>query len=357
MSRSFLRFAGAIALSGLLALPLAGTAQQPPVGTPQQQQAERQLVQPGNNAPVWREVQAGGPGYTSIKGQETNVLIQPAMKLPGQPVGTAGEAWRLFRNNVITPIGGWLTLAVVVLIGLFYWWKGPAKVHGPPTGRLIRRFTPFERYVHWVMGISFAILGVTGLILLVGKYVLLPVIGYTLFSWLSSLSKNLHNFVGPIFVLSLVVFIVAYVKDNVPKGYDFKWFGSAGGMFGGKHVASGRFNAGEKVWFWIGVVVLSLVVSVTGLILDFPNFDQVRAVMIQANIIHGIAAIAVILLALGHIYMGTIGVEGAYGSMRYGYVDEAWAKEHHQYWYEDVKSGKVKAETAKGVPASPQVQV
>jgi formate dehydrogenase subunit gamma len=356
MPCAFLRPLGALALATALALPLSGTAQQPPAGTAQQQQAERQLVQPGNNAPVWREVQAGSAGYTSIKGQETNVLIQPTMRLPGQPAVSAGEAWRLFRNNLITPIGGWLFLAVVVVVGVFYWLKGPVTVHEPPTGRLIQRFTPFERYIHWVMGISFAILGVTGLILLLGKYVLLPVIGYTLFSWLSSLSKNLHNFVGPIFALSLLVFIVAYVKDNVPRGYDFKWFGSAGGMFGGKHVPSGKFNAGEKTWFWVGVVVLSLIVSVTGLILNFPNFDQVRAVMIQANILHGIAALAVIILSLGHIYMGTIGVEGAYQSMRFGYVDEAWAKEHHQLWYEDVKSGKVKAETAKGVPAAAQAQ-
>jgi len=356
MPKGFLRLVGGVALAAALVLPLAGTAQQPPADPTQQRQAERQLVQPGNNAPVWREVQSGQKAYTSIKGQETNILVQPAMRLPGTPTTTAGEAWRLFRNNLITPIGGWLFAAVVVLIGVFYWLKGPVKLHGQPTGRLIQRFTAFERYAHWVMGISFAILGVTGLILLLGKYVLLPVIGYTLFSWLSSLSKNLHNFVGPIFALSLVVFIVTYIRDNIPRGYDFKWFASAGGMFGGKHVPSGRFNAGEKGWFWIGVVVLSLIVSITGLILNFPNFDQVRAVMIQANIIHAIAAMAVIILAVGHIYMGTIGVEGAYGSMRYGYVDEAWAKEHHQLWYEDVKSGKVKAETAKGVPASAQTQ-
>ena len=185
---------------------------------------------------------------------------------------------------------------------------------------------------------------------------LLPVIGYTLFAWLTSLSKNLHNFVGPLFAISLLFFIVLYIKDNLPKSYDFKWFASFGGMFGGKHVPSGRFNAGEKAWFWIGVVALSIVVSVTGLILNFPNFDQVRAVMIQANIIHAIAAVLVIALALGHIYMGTIGVEGAYGSMRNGYVDEAWAKEHHQLWYEDVKSGKVKAGKATGTPQSAQVQ-
>jgi formate dehydrogenase subunit gamma len=351
MPRGFL-----LALAISLAVPLGALAQQPPADDAAKQQAERQLVQPGNNAPVWREVQSGQEAYTSIKGQETNILIQPAMRLPGTPTTTAGEAWRLFRNNIITPIGGWLFALVVAVIAVFYWFKGPVKVHAAPTGRLIRRFTPFERYIHWVMGICFAILGVTGLVILLGKYVLLPVIGYTLFAWLTSLAKNLHNFVGPVFALSLVVFIVTYVKDNVPRGYDFGWFKSAGGMFGGKHVPSGKFNAGEKGWFWVGVVVLSLAVSVTGLILNFPNFDQVRAVMIQANIIHGIAGMAVIILSLGHIYMGTIGVDGAYQSMRYGYVDESWAKEHHQLWYEDVKSGKVKAETAKGAPASAQPQ-
>ncbi len=354
MSRSLIGLAGGIVLAAVLALPLAGIAQQQDDSA--KQQAQRQLTQPGNNAPVWRDVRSGDPGYTSIKGQETNVLIQPSMKLPGQPALTGGEAWRLFRNGVITPIGGWLLAAVVVLVGAFYAWKGPVKLHDKPTGRLIERFTPLQRYAHWVMGISFVILGVTGIVILLGKYVLLPVIGYTVFAWLTSLSKNLHNFVGPIFVISLLFFIVLYIKDNLPKSYDFKWFASAGGMFGGKHVPSGRFNAGEKAWFWIGVVVLSLIVSATGLILNFPNFDQARSVMILANIIHASAGMLVIVLAIGHIYMGTIGVEGAYGSMRNGYVDESWAKEHHELWYEDVKSGRVKAGKATGTPQSAQVQ-
>ena len=354
MSRSLIELAGGIVLAAALALPLTGAAQSQ--DDPAKQQAERQLTQPGNNAPVWREIRSGDPAYTSIKGQEVNVLIQPTMKLPGQPALTGGEAWRLFRNGVITPFGGWLLAAVVVVIGAIYAWKGAIKVHEKPTGRLIERFTPLQRYAHWVMGISFVILAITGIVILLGKYVLLPVIGYTLFAWLTSLSKNLHNFVGPLFAISLLFFIVLYIKDNLPKSYDFKWFASFGGMFGGKHVPSGRFNAGEKAWFWIGVVGLSIIVSATGLILNFPNFDQVRAVMIQANIIHAIAAVLVIALALGHIYMGTIGVEGAYRSMRNGYVDEAWAKEHHQLWYEDVKSGKVKAGKATGTPQSAQVQ-
>ena len=138
MSRSLNELAGGVVLAVALALPLAAAAQGQDDAA--KQQAERQVTQPGNNAPVWREIRSGDPAYTSIPGREVNVLIQPTMKLPGQPALTGGEAWRLFRNGVITPIGGWLLAAVVVLIGAFYAWKGPVKVHDKPTGRLIERF-------------------------------------------------------------------------------------------------------------------------------------------------------------------------------------------------------------------------
>jgi formate dehydrogenase subunit gamma len=330
-----------LALALALVLPLAGTsfAQQ------QETQQQRAQSQPGNNAPVWRDVRSGREEYTSIKGRETGVLVQ-----------TYGETWRQLKNGWITPLAGWLIAAVVVVIGVFFKWRGSIKVHGAPTGRLIERFTPFERYTHWVVAISFCILGVSGLIMMVGKYVLLPVIGYTLFAWLAQISKHLHNFVGPVFLVSVLMLIVMFLKDNLPRLYDFKWFAKLGGMISGEHVPSGRFNAGEKVWFWIGVVVLSLVASASGLVLLFPNFDQVRAVMIEANVVHMVSAGAVMAISLGHIYLGTIGLDGAYEAMRNGYVDETWAREHHEYWYNDVKSGKVKAGTAMGQPDAPQAQ-
>jgi formate dehydrogenase subunit gamma len=325
----------------LMLLPLAGTS----VAQQQETQQQRAQSQPYNNAPTWRDVRSGKEEYTSIKGRETGVLVQ-----------TYGETWRQLKNGWITPLVGWAIALVVVVIGAFYRWRGPLKVHGAPTGRLIQRFTLFERYVHGVVAISFSILGVTGLVIMLGKYLLLPVIGYTLFAWLTQISKDLHNFAGPVFVVSLLMFIVMFLKDNLPRLYDIGWLMKAGGMISGEHVPSGRFNAGEKIWFWGGVVVLSLIVSASGLILDFPNFDQVRAVMIEANVVHAVAAGAVMAISLGHIYLGSIGLEGAYEAMRYGYVDEAWAKEHHEYWYNDIKSGKIKAGTASGVPVAPQAQ-
>ncbi len=303
-------------------------------------QQQRGIDQPGNNAPVWRDVRKEGQEHTtSIKGRETGVLVQ-----------SAGETWRQIRNGPVTFYGGWLVVLVVIAIAAIYFALGPVKLHDRPTGRLIERFTLAERWAHWVMGISFVVLGLSGLIILFGKHVLLPVIGYTLFAWLTSLAKNLHNFVAPLFTVSLVVFIVMFVKDNFPKLHDFTWFAKAPGFFAGKHVPSGRFNGGEKAWFWGGVVVISITLVVSGAILLFPNFDQVRSTMQQASIVHMIAAVLVIAAAIGHIYMGTVGVEGAYQAMREGHVDETWAREHHEYWYNEVKGG-AKSSPGGAVPA------
>jgi formate dehydrogenase subunit gamma len=304
-----------------------------------QAQQERRDTQPGNNAPVWREVRSGNQGSTSMQGREMGVLVQ-----------SAGETWRQIRNGPVTFYGGWLVVIVLLILAAIYFALGPVKLHAKPTGRTIERFTLAERWAHWVMGISFVVLAVSGLILLFGKHVLLPVIGYTLFAWLTALAKNLHNFVAPLFTVSLLIFIIMFIKDNLPKAHDFSWFAKAPGFFAGKHIPSGRFNGGEKVWFWGGVVVLSIALVASGAVLLFPNFDQVRSTMQQASVIHMVSAVLVIAASLGHIYLGTLGVEGAYQGMRTGYVDEVWAKEHHEYWYNDVKGG-AKSAPGGAIPA------
>jgi len=172
-----------------------------------------------------------------------------------------------------------------------------------------------------------------------GKYLILPWLGYTGFSWLTIISKNLHNFIGPLFMFGLVVLFLIYVKDNMWRAGDLGWILRFGGMFSSKELPSGRFNGMEKLWFWLGAVVLGITLSVTGLILDFPNWNQAREVMQVSNEIHIVAAVFFIAAGLGHIYMGIFTV-GAYRGMRDGYVDEAWAREHHSLWYDEVKQGK-----------------
>jgi formate dehydrogenase subunit gamma len=308
-----------------------------------QQQIQRQQTQPGNNAPVWRDVRSGENPYqtTQVRGNETAVLIQ-----------SGGETWRQTRR-VFTYYGGWVLAIVPLLIGLFYWRKGAIKLKEKPTGRTILRFTNWQRTVHWTVAITFCLLALSGLVMLFGKYILMPVFGRTLFSWLAILCKNLHNFAGPVFAIGVVVMLLTFIKDNFIKAYDMKWFAKFGGILSGEHIPSGRFNAGEKVWFWVGVMTLGIVVSVTGFILDFPNFSQGREAMQQANVIHAIAAMIFIALFLGHAYMGTIGTEGAYQAMRRGVVDETWAKEHHEIWYQEIINSKSAVAGAQGaaIPA------
>jgi len=236
--------------------------------------------------------------------------------------------------------GGWLLVLVIAAILGLYLWKGPVKLHEPLSGRKMRRFTAFEMTVHWTTAISFCLLGLSGLIMFFGKNVLLPLMGYTLFALLTQLSKNLHNFIAPLFIVSVAVMVVIWLRDNVFRSYDWQWFRRAWAFFlKSEHIPSGRFNAGEKTWFWGGVLALSIVMAWSGLVLLFPNFDQTRHTMQEAWIWHATAAMLYVAAALGHIYMGTIGVENTYGNMRHGYCDETWGKEHHEIWYRQVKSG------------------
>ena len=297
-----------------------------------QQQTQRAPNQPGNNAPVWKEVRGSVEGYTSNPAPEAGVLIQDG-----------GQNWRALRNGTFSIIGGWALVGMMLLIGGFYAWKGTIQLHEAPTGRLIERFTLLERMSHWATAISFLVLATSGLILAFGKTLLIPVIGFTLFSWLAIIAKNLHNFLGPLFIISCIITFCMFVRHNFPKAVDLKWIFSFGGMISGKHVPSEKFNAGEKLWFWGGLMTLGIVVGASGMVLNFPNFEQTRATMQLANLVHLTGSVLFMLGALGHIYMGTLGMAGALDAMKTGVVDEAWAKEHHSLWYDDVKSGKVPA--------------
>jgi formate dehydrogenase subunit gamma len=234
---------------------------------------------------------------------------------------------------------------MLIIIIAFYLIRGTIRLSTARTGRLIERFTVLERLAHWTTAITFVILAISGMLMLFGKHVVLPVLGHTAFSVIAIVSKGLHNFVGPVFSLSIVLTFIIFVKHNFPEKGDMAWISRFGGLFSkSAHIPTGRFNAGEKAWFWGGLTLLGIIMTVTGLILDFPNFQQTRGQMQLAWTWHAIAAVLFMMGAMGHIYIGTLGMEGAYKAMRTGYVDEAWAKEHHEYWYNDIKAGRIPSE-------------
>jgi formate dehydrogenase subunit gamma len=316
--------------------------------------AQRAKSQPGNNAPMWRAVRESGtqPGVSNLPGAEKGVLIQPFVQYPGSRFTTAGEAWRQVRSNWIIPYGGALLAISLLAIAIVYWTKGPFGNPVRDSGRVIERFTPFERATHWAAAISFSVLGISGIVMAFGKYFLLPVMGSTLFGWLTYALKTAHNFAGPVFAVALVIFSIAYLRDNLPRAGDMTWLAKGGGLFGGDHVPSHRFNAGEKVMYWIGGIVLGLVVVVSGLVLDLlvPGWGETRGQMQVAHMVHAVASVLMMALFLGHIYMATLGVPGAMQAMKTGYVDETWAQEHHELWYDDVKAGKIAAVRSGATP-------
>ncbi|KAA3649917.1 MAG: formate dehydrogenase subunit gamma [Proteobacteria bacterium] len=291
--------------------------------------------QPGNNADVYRAVRDGTAQSITFTAPADRMLIQ-----------SEGQTWRQWRNGPITQIGGWVLAGVFVALVLFRLIRGKIKLEGPPTGRLIQRFTTAERMTHWTVALSFTLLALTGLTLLFGKHVVIPLIGYSAFSWLAALAKNVHNFVGPLFFVATLVMAAMFARDNVWQAIDALWIRKAGGLLSGEHVPSWRFNFGEKTWFWIGVVCLGLLVGITGLVLDFPGYGQIRQDMQLAHILHASGALVFMALSLGHIYIGSIGMEGALESMKTGYVDETWAKEHHEYWYREAKNAGTAAPAA-----------
>jgi formate dehydrogenase subunit gamma len=329
----------------------------------QQNNGQRNKVQPGNNAPMYRDVQKGIEGFTNYpkdKYPEAGVLIQPPVQYPGSRLTTAGEAWRQVRNDWIIPYGAALFLIAVGALAIYFFTRGPLGHTDGQGAPRIERFTPFERSAHWANAIAFSTLAISGLVMAFGRFFLLPVMGGTLYGPLTYVLKTLHNFAGPVFTVSLVIVFFTFVRDEWPQRGDLHWLARAGGAFSKNRdePPSHRFNAGEKVIFWAGVLFLGVIVVSSGLVMDklIPNVDYERSTMQVAHMVHSVATVLMMSMFTLHIYLGTIGMRGAYKAMRTGWVDEEWAREHHEYWYEDIRAGKIPAQRSQSAGAAQDVE-
>ncbi|MDH5557533.1 MAG: formate dehydrogenase subunit gamma [Alphaproteobacteria bacterium] len=280
-----------------------------------------------SDADLWRAVRAGQSATISIPDREAAVLIQ-----------SEGENWRNIRNGPISTIGGWLLIGVIVLICLYFAIRGRIRIEGGRSGILIPRFTQMQRVGHWFVAALFILLGLTGLTLLYGRYGLPYLIGKEGFAILASASLQAHNLFGPLFMASLIVLFFTFLKGNIISRVDIVWMAKLGGFFGG-HASSRFYNFGEKNWFWMSIS-LGLILSFSGILLNFPGLMEDRYIQQLAHISHAISALIFIAVGLGHIYLGVFGVEGAVEGMTTGAVDANWAKEHHDLWYEEVMAEK-----------------
>jgi formate dehydrogenase subunit gamma len=239
-------------------------------------------------------------------------------------------------------ISGVVILGMIVLLGVFYFSKGRIRMEdGPETGVKIKRFNALERFTHWLTAASFIVLALTGVNYIFGKRLLMPLMGPDAFSTWTQWAKYAHNFVSWPFMLGVVIMILVWIRDNIPDRYDANWL-RAGGPLSTSHPPAARFNAGQKLIFW-SVALGGIALSATGIIMLFPFSVADINGMQWAQYVHATVGVILIAIMIGHIYIGSLGMEGAYDAMGSGEVDLGWARTHHSVWVE-----REQAKTASG---------
>ncbi|HEX9322069.1 MAG TPA: formate dehydrogenase subunit gamma [Xanthobacteraceae bacterium] len=301
----------ALLFAGLLTLAPPALAQQPSSVNPTASSVkEDKLLQ------QLRRIEGRG----SIPDAKSYVVEQPA-----------GRDWRQFHEVTLRWIGAIAILGMLVLLVVFYAVRGKIEIDAGRSDRTITRFNGVERFTHWLTAGSFVILALTGLNITFGKPLLLPLMGPEAFSKFSVVAKYVHDYLSFPFVLGLVLIFVLWVRDNVPGRLDVEWMKRGGGFFSHEHLPTPRFNAGQKAVFWV-VILTGAAMSVSGYYLIFPFYASGIAGMQIAEIVHGVLAVLFVAAMLAHIYIGTLGMEGAFDAMGSGDVDLNWAKEHHSLW-------------------------
>lgn len=333
--RGLLAAAALVAAGQVAAQQPAPAPQTPP--SPAAQEVRDNLAQPYNNAPFWREVRAGDPGFTQLGAPaERGVLIE-----------SSGQTWRQARD-MLSLAFGIILLGAIAALAAFRFFRGPIPVGASGSGKLVKRFERADILAHWVMAIPWFILAVTGILITFAKFTLGPVIGLGATSWIVVTAKNLHNFIGPFLLIGVPWMIWRYRRFNSFGKQDVIWLSKVvKNMTSDHEYPSHKFNGGEKMVFWIVLVLCTTTLIISGFVLLFPNFGQPRPTMQVAHVIHMLAGYGAISLACVHFYLGTVGLNGAYRAMTHGYVTAEWAHHHHELWYDDAKAGKL--------PESPMV--
>lgn len=276
--------------------------------------------------------------------------------LPDQKACTieqpAGRDWRQFHQETLPLIGGVAIIGMLLVLVAFYLWRGMVKIAAGRSGRTIVRFNEFERIVHWTTATCFVILALSGLNITFGKQLLLPLIGAEAFTAFSQWAKYAHNYLSFPFTLGVVAIFLMWIGGNIPNKVDVEWVKRGGGLIGDDHPPAERFNAGQKLIYWI-VVLGGTAAAISGYILMFPFYVTDMAGMQTAQMVHGIVGVLYVAAMLAHIYIGTIGMEGAFEAMGTGEVDENWAKQHHALWYEEQKRQQASAGMSRSAAATP----
>ena len=325
---------GALAVAFLFAVVTPAAAQQPTQVNPTASSVkEQQLLNALQGGTIG--------GRVSIPDQKSGTLIQPG-----------GRDWRQFHEVTLRWIGAIAILGMLVALVAFYLMRGQVKLESGYSGRRIVRFTAFERFVHWMTATCFIVLALSGLNITFGKPLLMPLIGEGAFAAWSQWAKYAHNYLSFPFSIGVFAIFLIWIAGNIPNKVDVEWAKRGGGLVGHDHPPANRFNGGQKLIYWI-VVIGGTAVAVTGYLLMFPFYATGIQGMQLAQTVHAIIAVLFVAAMLAHIYIGTIGMEGAFEAMGEGTVDVNWAREHHRLWLEQEQARTGPNETQRQPVATP----
>lgn len=314
-------------LGGLL-LCLAAAVAAVPAGA-QQPSSVNPTAQSVKEQELLKELQRI-QGRSTLPDARTRVLEQPA-----------GRDWRQFHQVTLRWLGAIVIIGMLCLLMLFYLIRGMVRIEAGRSGRTLVRFNAFERFVHWMTATCFIVLALSGLNITFGKELLTPLIGPEAFASWSQVAKYAHNYLSFPFSIGVILMFLMWIAWNFPSGTDVRWIKEGGGLIGNNHPPARRFNAGQKLIYWV-VVLGGGAAAVTGYLLMFPFYATDVAGMQTAQMIHGIVGMLFIAIMLAHIYIGTIGMQGAFEAMGKGEVDVNWARQHHSLWLEnEVRKGRV----------------
>jgi formate dehydrogenase subunit gamma len=315
-----IRFIAAMLAFAVMLVLAAPVGAQQPVNPTASSVKEEQLLQ------QLKRIQGRG----TIPDTKSYVIEQPE-----------GRDWRHFHEVTLRWIGAVSIIGMLVVLVGFYLIRGMVRLESGRSGRVLVRFNGFERLLHWMTASCFIVLAISGLNVTFGKELLLPWMGPDAFSTWSQWAKYAHNYLSFPFTMGVVLIFLMWLPGNFPNKMDVEWLKEGGGIVGHKHPPAYRFNAGQKMVYWLQVLAGGAL-AVSGYLLMFPFYGTNIADMQIAEIVHGIVAVLFVAIMLGHIYIGTIGMEGAFEAMWDGTVDANWAKEHHSLWLEqEEKSGRV----------------
>jgi formate dehydrogenase subunit gamma len=281
-------------------------------------------------------------GRISIPDAMAASLIQPA-----------GRDWRDFHRSKLPIIGGVAIIGMLVVLAIFLMVRGRIRIHGGFSGTKILRFASFERFTHWLTASCFVVLALSGLNISFGRILILPLFGPEAFATMSAYAKLAHDYLAFPFMLGLVIMFLIWIKDNIPGKIDLQWLKQGGGILSeGQHPPAKRFNAGQKGIFWI-VIIGGALMSVSGWFLLFPYLPANVTALQFWTVIHAVIAMLFIAVMMAHIYIGSIGMEGAFDAMGTGEVDLNWAREHHSLWVEEeqAKGHAPSGSTPRAMPA------